>query len=299
MPGLSIVVRLFYFSILLALLGALPSASAQEAAEWPRLERSYLSDFRQEETPYTNKCIRNVFLDGEGRLWLDYCGLERLVNGISVFQFDGYEFHPVEFFSPEKGRLERLAIMGMSAQGQLFGQAEEKEFFLLDPDSHEARLIAITDPSFASFSPKGVSEADGKAYLLGYTEAHTLQLFTIEGKALKKEFSLNYPDGLWGTGNDHPLLINERETWFMGGTLPLFRLDRKSQSVRAYYPPDFIGHNLNRQLTLKDMSDASPRLLQSPAGQLYFFLPEYYGNRLFQFSREKDQFIAIEVPIPR
>ncbi|MCB9302121.1 MAG: hypothetical protein H6566_15845 [Lewinellaceae bacterium] len=66
-----------------------------------RLERSYLSDFRQEETPYTNKCIRNVFLDGEGRLWLDYCGLERLVNGISVFQFDGYEFHPVEFFSPK------------------------------------------------------------------------------------------------------------------------------------------------------------------------------------------------------
>ena len=291
-------VRVHFWPLLLAVLWALPPAGAQKAAEWPRLERSYLSDFRQEETPYTNKCIRNVFLDGEGRLWLDYCGLERLVNGISVFQFDGYEFHPVEFFSPEKGRLERLTIMGMSAQGQLFGQAEEKEFFLLDPNSHEARLIAIPDSSFAGFSPKGVSEADGKAYLLGYTEAHTIQLFTVEEKGLKKELSLDYPNGLWGPGNDLPLLINERETWFMGGTLPLFRWGRKSQSVRAYYPPDFIGHNLNRQLTLKDLSDASPRLLQSPAGQLYFFLPEYYGNRLFQFNQEKDQFVAIEGQFP-
>lgn len=42
------------------------------------------------------------------------------------------------------------------------------------------------------------------------------------------------------------------------------------------------------------MSDASPRLLQSPAGQLYFFLPEYYGSRLFQFNRKKDLFVAIE-----
>ncbi|MCB9302120.1 MAG: hypothetical protein H6566_15840 [Lewinellaceae bacterium] len=84
----------------------------------------------------------------------------------------------------------------------------------------------------------------------------------------------------------------------MGGTLPLFRWYRKSQSVRAYYPPDFIGHNLNRQLTLKDLSDASPRLLQSPVRQLYFFLPEYYGNRLFQFNQEKDQFVAIEGQFP-
>lgn len=105
--------------------------------------------------------------DLQGRLWLDYCGLERLINGISVFQFDGYDFHPVEFFSLEKGRLERLTIMGMSAQGQLFGQAEEKEL------------------------------------------------------------TLDYPNGLWGSGHDFPLLINEEEAWFMGGTLPLFRLNRK------------------------------------------------------------------------
>ncbi|MCB0561978.1 MAG: hypothetical protein KDD09_23660, partial [Phaeodactylibacter sp.] len=82
MPGSRIMVRVHFWPLLLAILWALPPAGAQEAAEWPKLERSYLSDFRQEETPYTNKCIRNVFLDGEGRLWLDYCGLERLVNGI-------------------------------------------------------------------------------------------------------------------------------------------------------------------------------------------------------------------------
>jgi hypothetical protein len=69
-------------------------ARALPLSEMPRLQPSYFNHFAEDKLAYSNTCFSDVWLDQEGKLWLNVCGVDRLINSIGLYRFDGYHFQP-------------------------------------------------------------------------------------------------------------------------------------------------------------------------------------------------------------
>lgn len=267
-------------------------------AAWPKLEPSYFNPFNQEYGSYSNKCFSDVFLDRQGRLWLNVCGLDLVVNSMSLFQFDGYRFTHVELFDAKGNLFSRPILLGGDWNGQLYGMARGKEFFLADPNTRQVRAIPFADSTLTDLAIRGVTEFGGDIFVLGYTPAkQSIHLFVLKEDILVAEHSFDNSAGHWRVG-DYPLVVDQEECWFIGGALPLYRLDRKNKSIRAYGVQDLNSPYPVKVPTEKSRTNQQPALLRSENGTLYLFLPEYYGSLLFQFDREKDQFIDINEQFP-
>lgn len=78
------------FVITLFLLANWTVGLAQSWEGLPALRPSYQNDFSREYLAYSGSCFNNVLIDDAGRMWLNACGLQRAINSLGLFSFDGY-----------------------------------------------------------------------------------------------------------------------------------------------------------------------------------------------------------------
>lgn len=103
-----------------------------KAQQLPPFQPSYFNHFKQESIPLSNTCFRDVHVDWRGRMWLNVCGRERLINSIGLFQYDGYQFSPVELYD-ETGILFSMPVLkGSLDNGRMYGLGGKYGFFTFD-----------------------------------------------------------------------------------------------------------------------------------------------------------------------
>lgn len=272
-------------------------AQSQGIGALTKLESTYITHFSQEDIPYSNTCFTNAILDQKGRLWLNVCGDDLVLNSTGLFLFDGYRFQPIESISSERSLLENTMLFGIDGQGRLFGRTELTKLFIMDPNTRQLKIIPPADPAFDDLIVRNVMQVGGRMYVMGSTEEHSLHLFYLQDELLERIQSFDYSNGYW-KGGKFPLVIDSSEIWMMGATLPLFRFDPTSKTTRAFYAEDFIGQELPGKLAKEDVAKRPSTLIKNASGAIYLFLPEHYGNNLFWFDREKDHFKTINHQFP-
>ncbi len=120
----------FIFSCLLYLFCD-AQLQAQSARNYPKVIPSYSEDFSDYKS-YPSMCIEDAYYDDNGKLWLSTCGSTSQIN-LHLFQFDGYEFRPVQ--KPFAGLNYQVRIIGMVDGHQMIGLTENEgknQLFILD-----------------------------------------------------------------------------------------------------------------------------------------------------------------------
>ncbi len=289
--------RAFYFVLLFCWHAFPPPALPQNIAVLPKLEPSYVNHFYQEEDSYSKKCFSNAFLGRQGHLWLTPCGVERLINSLGLFQFDGYRFQPVEIFTTEGMVIESPVISGMNESGQLWGITGKKQLFLLRPETGRGSIISPPAPSFAGLQIGAVSIEGRTTYVLGRTEDKQIALFRVQEGALVLDQSFGLTAKKPGV-EGYTMVMNEREIWFTDGSFSVYGFDRKKKALREYIPQDDAGRSLEPPPGQFYSNGQSPNLLESPDGNIYLLQPGPNDNLLFRFDREKGRFLAMKEAFP-
>jgi signal transduction histidine kinase/DNA-binding response OmpR family regulator len=271
---------------------------AQPLSDLPRLYPSYVNHFAEDGLSYSNVCFSDAVLDVDGRLWLNVCAQQRYINNIGLFQFDGYQFQPVELESPDGRILGMPALKGVMDSGQLFGIARYENFFFLDPKTRDLQVVPFADKVSQAIRLSGFSKVGSTIYLMGHSsEDHQLLLFKNENKTLKRVLALDYSEGVWGP-KCYPLVADTTEFWLMGGTFPLFRVDRKTGQTRRYGLKDLINTGPIEKPNITLLADQFPVLHKKPDGTVYLYLPDFYGNHFFVFDRKLDRFVSMRDQFP-
>jgi len=271
---------------------ALPGALGQDVQALPKMERSYVNYFYLEDDSYSRKCFSDIFFDRRGRLWLVPCGVERLINSIGLFRFDGYSFEPAEVLTPGRGVVEAPLVRAVTEDGRFWGSTANGELFMMSPETQEGRLLSPGGAYPAGFQIMDLSVRGNEVHGLTRTGEHSMTLFRVKGDTLKKEADFEYSFGEKQL-TLQKMFLTQKDVWVLGLSLPLHRFDRQSGKVRAYGPSDFTGETIKPTDKRTLVGERLSKLLESPRGNTYLALSVKYENRLFQFDSEKDQFICI------
>lgn len=262
-----------------------------------QLQPSYIDHFYQEDSPYSRTCFSEVYLDKSGRMWLNVCGSERVINSVGLFRFDGYQFQPVELFEDNGNPIVSPALKGELDGGQLLGLANSNQFFFFDPDSRVIQQLPFADTTFQKIKLSGFDKVGSTVYTLGFSADQEIHLFRVEDGTLVKELSLDYSEGTWGVQN-YPLVVDETEYWLTGNSFPLYRVDRKSGQVRKYGLEDLVNTGKIDVPSISIFEDQFMILLKKENGSVYLFLPNFYGNRFLIFDRQADHFVSMRSQFP-
>ena len=131
-----------YFFVLVILIPFL--GNAQSITELPKLLPSYSEDFSDYKS-YPSMCFEDVFIDEQGKMWLQTCGTATLA-GLHLFQFDGYDFRLVQ------GALKQLnfnaQVNGFYKGQKLVGHMHENDqgsIFMYDIQKDQLQFYEIPE----------------------------------------------------------------------------------------------------------------------------------------------------------
>ena len=109
--------RLAYIVLLLLLFITLQGQSQMNLPEViPTSTRLLKSD-----SDPTQYCIKNIFIDQQGRMWFSTCGVAQEVYSLNLVQFDGYSIRPLRIARDGwEGRIKSV-LEGQSSQKEFYG----------------------------------------------------------------------------------------------------------------------------------------------------------------------------------
>jgi len=261
----------------------------------PQLIPSYRNDFFREDLSYSGSCFDNLVIDDSGRMWLNACGLQRVINDLGVFSFDGYEFQPLEIKKSD-GVAIIPNVKGITSAGKFYGQADGKAF-LMDPLHPTPELLPFADTAFNASVLRGIHEVNGILYVIATLDKATFSLFTLQNGQLVQQHAIDYSEGFW-TASIHNISGNEEELWLAGGSLPFFRLNLASNRVDTFTIDNFTEEVPASSLTRNNIYSHSPRIVVGPNNQVYLLLPHYYSSQLYRFDRKLQQFAVLNTSLP-
>jgi signal transduction histidine kinase/CheY-like chemotaxis protein len=275
--------------------------SAQAADVEGQLLPSYRNRFYQEEASFAEKCFNKAVRDERGRVWLDACGVHRIINAIGFFQFDGYEYQPFQPYHPDDHTPIRFPnIIGLTKSGQLLCGADGLNLFLLDPDTRA--ITMVEKPAYGkNLVMKGAyQQADEYFLLLSNNEGNYTAIWVLEGSSMrvvwedKGAFKTR-----WANNGFHTLWVNDDEFWLMGSWFPLLRIDRSSGVVREYNL-DALDVPDNLQEVERYQEGLKFRMERAPDGNLYLSLPapKRGQNYFLRYDPVTDRFVRTEQSFP-
>ena len=128
-------------------LGMYPSAvSGQEAEPLPSIQPSSVTTYDIDQG-LSISCLREVFVDAKGRLWLNPCRYQDIYKGLGFYQFDGEKSHQVSPVTnnPSNQNLNWF-LHGITPDGNLFGSDLTRRFvFVFDPESQQGQPFEFSE----------------------------------------------------------------------------------------------------------------------------------------------------------
>lgn len=226
---------------------AVSSTKAQTGEVWPRLERSYINHFYQEEDSYSNKCFEDAFIDQQGRLCLIPCGVDILINSIGLFYFDGYTFQPVALFTPEGNVMEVPWVRAIDNHGRFVASGGQDDLYLINPDTRQGHFVPAAEANFREVQIIDLNAWRDTTFVLGKLPNDNLAFFRIEAGQLVRASSLEYP-ALPDSRVIYDLTVAQKSIWTATTALSLYRFDRQQGTLRSYTAQDFEGYSPDQRL---------------------------------------------------
>lgn len=285
-------------TIIFFIFGSLLLCHAQRDNALPVLEPYYTNHFYQNNASYANKCFDDALIDQKGRLWLRTCHIHTVINAIGLLQFDGYQFIPHDLKNDEKLVSDITLLVDVSSSGQLFGTVgQTSHLFFTDPDNLETQFISLA--SFPNRIVKNIVETRPDQFLITFVtqDLRKMGMLSLQNGILKEVWIIDRPpDSRIPAPFEMPLIDTPGETWCMGFSLPLYRYDKATDKLIVYDITRF--NNLTEGEFPNPILNQKTTLVKNSREDFYLHLPQYYGDKLFQFDRKIDRFNSIMDQFP-
>jgi signal transduction histidine kinase/DNA-binding response OmpR family regulator len=265
----------------------------------PPLYPSYQNDFVKEGASYAEQCFDDVFRDQRGRVWLNVCGVERIINSLGLYVFDGYNYQSVEPFLPDGKPMAFPSILGVQEQGDLVvvGFANEQlQLVLLDPETQDIVPLDVPDVMIRPAGLSGYFFRKGETFLMTNQGAE-VRLFELHGDQIREVWTGQYSDAEWIERSDHPLLATNDHYWLMSSSLPLLRVDRNTKDLRSYTVSDF-ELPADFQMAADAQMGRVPKIVAGPEGAIYCYFPGERSSHFLKYEPESDRFVNLRGTFP-
>ncbi len=271
----------------------------QSWSDSPALYPSYVNSFTKEGTSYAEQCFEGAFRDQRGRVWLNVCGVERIINSLGLYVFDGYNYQSVQPFLPEGKPMAFPSILGVQEQGDLVVVGftnEQLQLVLLDPENQDIVPLDVPEIMLRPAGLTGYFFRKGETFLMTHQDAE-VHLFELRGDQIREVWIGQYPDAEWIERSDHPLLATNDDYWLMSSSLPLLRVDRTTKKLRSYtlsgfdLPADF-------QMAADAQKKQVPKIVAGPEGIIYCYFPGERASQLLKYEPEADRFVNLRGTFP-
>ncbi len=255
----------------------------------PKLVPSYTEDFANYRS-YSSMCFEDSFLDKQGRLWLMPCTSARTNTGLTLIQFDGYEFRevPLELKDQTSGS---IRFIGLYGERELLGTAIVSKtpvafrLFLFDPANQKLRFPEL--PMEGRLM--SVNLRHGTQVFICIEKDGVLHFYRWTGEQWTKEtsYSLNKGDAENGFYQAQGFNTDEKQVWLKPSPEPyLIRLEKENNQVRRFdLSPSKTGIPRGQKYL-----NIIPAISTSDGGQadsLYIFVSSTgrsLDRRLFQYD---------------
>lgn len=183
-------------------------------------------------------CLKNMFVDGRGRLFISPCRGQDIYQNLNFYQYDGNKSHLIQFDSPD-GKKISWYLKGLTNGGLLFGTDADNSFgFLYNPDNGSNQIASFDQ---AEKICNVVAGQGNEVYVLTYKpDAFCLYSYSTDAKKLLANIpfaaepirnkSCEVPATL--SGNRFSFLLNDKG--FVSYSLT-------DHSIKYYYWTDLIG----------------------------------------------------------
>ncbi len=274
-----------YIILFVILLTNVFFVNAQADLQLPKLLPSFSEDFSGYNT-FPSRCFQNAFLDEQGKLWLQSCGVN-MTSSLHLFQFDGYEFKLVRGALEELGHNSKITgvYKGRELVGFSFDPNDKRVFFF---NFHNDSLSFHPVPTKGSGIRVLLSDDDK---LMAVAE-HAGQLLIYEWNDREWAFQTKVNDPYFekpNKGGNRDLFQRQGEIYWktFKNKDYIKRFDSKTNTVKIFTQKDFEGPK-------------PENISLSQNGKLIFIQGTTYFKRvsggkgktqLFELDKSTDRFI--------
>ncbi|MEI6411223.1 MAG: ATP-binding protein [Bacteroidota bacterium] len=226
-------------------------------------------------------CASDVLIDRRGRMWVATCSVMAGVNSVRLFQFDGYEFKPINLANDSIPERTVAVFYDVMPDGDILGWFESKDvntLFFFNPDKQFTTMVAF-DAQKEGLLKSVAVQPDGSVLAL-LMKPDSLLLFRVE-KSRRKTLVVSWNIPVLTTFED--ISIMRRAALYLSGDdvlvassypMGLFQVKLSARSCQNYpmTAPLIPIQGMDREEGLG--SDRfSLRFIPMPGGALLCFIP--------------------------
>ncbi len=279
--------------LLIILLSAI-NLSAQDSSFLPVIEPSYRNQFSSKDLPFTSRCIDNVFMDREGRLWLTSCSGSQVINNQALLQFDGYEFTPVELIDQKGENLKFIALQGITKEGRLYGlNKSSNSFFIGDTPGKKVNLVSSL-PISSDYETAIKIQPFGQTIYFLKSGKEYFSVYGLKLESLLNEEEPGVIDSIRIPSEQrfiNTFSASDNDFWILPRRLPFFHWDRQKKQVKRYEKEDFLGFDLQLPVSFRD--EYRPTFARQSVEDIYIVFPNDKKNQVYKRDPIFDHFVSI------
>ncbi|MEL7121922.1 MAG: response regulator [Bacteroidota bacterium] len=269
---------------------------SQVDLELPKLLPANTQSFSPQ-TDFSRLCFSNIYLDDNGRLWLNTCNVEKTLHSLHLVQFDGYKFLPADLDKLNIPTGSFISILGLEKE-QIYGYyygMEEEAFFAYNLYSTEFEIIPYRDflpPSGIIRTAIKKNENEWIFYVKSGDELIVLQKnkdkwterLRIPYPFLNKNINAHTPRSVVRVGDEY---------WYSDHLATIVRWNEKTGDWKKYTEKDFdFDLKVQSEYQIKWWFLPQAKLLEYQ-GDIYLCASAYEGAPFFKYDSVTDQFIPI------
>ena len=238
-----------------------------------------------------SSCVKTVFLDEKGILWLNPCPAGRRLPSTNFYKYDTYTFHMYPWRSSKNRRAQHVIIREKTAEGIFIASLRYSDsLFLIDPVDLQTQIVDLNIPGEKNRSIEKVTvDKQGRIFVAVYA-IDELFIYQIEGTQSKLLLQMpTNPGRVYLDQFIYSYLISiGDELWFFDITpegeqgnsdrlIDLVSFNRQSQEIRRIRVNDFFS-----QLPVRPLEAFNQEKMVEANGQLVAYFPSW------------DQFLRID-----
>jgi signal transduction histidine kinase/DNA-binding response OmpR family regulator len=264
----------------------IPIVFTQE--EIVNLQVSYVNGHINEEDSYSKKCFIDLWEDKNGRLWITPCGLELMINGISLFQYDGYDFNPYEIELSDGTFIQGTSVEVIHNNEILYGINQEGKIVSINLLTEKLNLLSKYDAESSEKKIWKLTKFNNQLYALTFPYNGKVDLYKIHNDQLELEEIIPIGD-INFEGTRHDLRVYENQVWFIQSDLLVFKYDRQKKSINRISLDTFTNVEKTRVYTNHPIL-LRPQLERDAQGRIYFYNPRIFGHQILQWNEDQSAF---------
>jgi signal transduction histidine kinase/AraC-like DNA-binding protein len=227
-------------------------------------------------------CVSGVYEDHKGRLWLNHCKSQEILQSQGFYQYDGSKYHEVSMNDPDDPDSRRVYfIEGITETGLLFGADKERlKCFVLNPDTLQKQFFSFDEGESVLHVMPGESN---EVFVLTEKENNRMIYRLVDGiKNLMIAIPFDKDSEAENYTMNMSMVRSEQSIWLLNGHLGFMEYNIKRNSVSRYEWKNLLAYTFMPVLNEEAKVNRIRISVDHEGNPLFFF---WELNRFYVFDK--------------